>query len=103
MIKITIQELEEQEFDIVIGDTSYSLTVYYKPNIRQWFLDIENVQYGIRLCVGTLLIDAIKPFNFIVKSLNTIDPQEYNDFTDDYELLAFERNEIAEIRGYDVR
>ena len=80
-----------------------------KYKFSGWYMDIkygDKARNGIRLCSRVLLLKGLNlPFEIIIddKGLE-LDPFSLNCFSDGlFDFNIFEREDMEDIRGYDVR
>jgi hypothetical protein len=109
MKQVIIGTEPKQKITIAYEDTTIILTVKFRPTIQSWTVDIvfrgEEIANGKRLVCGLELLKQLnKPFDFVlVDNSNTgIDPFKLDDFTSRISMYLFERDDLVDIRGYDV-
>lgn len=109
IIELTNDPIQSQT--IVVDNLDIKVTVRFLPIIATWTLrvdvDGETVIDGIALSLGSVMMEQDnKPFGFIVEDKSTlgIDPFRLEDFSDGRCVLyMLERDEMIEVRGYDVK
>jgi len=109
MKQITIGEEPKQTITILFEDTLIILTIKFRPIIQSWTMDInfrdELLVNGKKLVIGLPLLKQFnKPFDIVLQeNQNTgIDPFKQDDFTSRVSVFLLERDDLIELRGYDV-
>ena len=106
MLKIQIDPTPNQSFNIHYESDTIYIDLTFKKNI--WYMNFtygDKIINGIKLSSRTLLLKNNLPFDLFIddKGLN-LDPFSLSSFSDNlFDFVLLEREEIAEIRGYDVR
>ena len=107
MIKIPIKADPNQSFPVPFENDLIYISLKYK--FSGWYMDIkygDKARNGIRLCSRVLLLKGLNlPFEIIIddKGLE-LDPFSLNCFSDGlFDFNIFEREDMEDIRGYDVR
>ena len=109
MKQITIGTEPKQKISILFEDTVIILDIKYRPTVRSWTMDInfrdEPLVNGKKLTMGLALLRQFnKPFDIVLQeNQNTgIDPFKQDDFQDRVSVYLLERDDLIELRGYDV-
>lgn len=109
MKQITIGTEPKQKITLLYEDTTITLDVTYRPTIESWTMNItfrdEELVNGKKLVMGIPLLKQFnKPFDIVCKeNQNTgIDPFKQDDFQDRVSVYLLERDDLIELRGYDV-
>lgn len=96
-------------FTIPFEDSDITMEVKFLDVVQMWICNIfyeEQSFYGLKLACGSTMLRARNlPFDFyLVNNLNNgFDPFLDSDFSDEsYTLYLIERDEITELRGYEV-
>ncbi len=106
MLKIQIDPTPNQSFNIPYESDTIYIDLTFKKNV--WYMDFvygNKVINGIKLSSRVLLLKNNLPFDLFIddKGLN-LDPFSLSSFSDNlFDFILLEREEIAEIRGYNVR
>lgn len=106
MLKIQIDATPNQSFNI----PSESDTIYIDLSFKNscWYMNFtygDKIINGIKLSSRVLLLKNNLPFEIFIddKGLN-LDPFGLDSFSENlFDFCLLEREEIAEIRGYNVR
>lgn len=109
IIELSKDSIQSQT--VVIDGMDIKITARFLPIVSMWVLKVdidgENIADGISMSCGSVIMQQFnKPFAFIVddKSNLGIDPFRIEDFSDGRCVFyMLDRNEIAEVRGYDVK
>ena len=109
MKQITFSTEPKQKITILFEDTTIEILLKFRPTIESWTMDInfrdEVLVNGKKLTMGIQLLKQFnKPFDiFLQENQNTgIDPFKQDDFTSRVSAYLLEREDLLEIRGYDV-
>ena len=109
MLKISIGSEPKQKINVLFEDTQIVLNLTYRPTIASWTMNLEYKDepliLGKKLTMGISLLRQLnKPFDILLleKQNTGIDPFKQDDFIDRVEFFILEREELKEIRGYDV-
>jgi len=109
MKQITIGTEPKQKITILYEDTQIIIDVKYRPITQSWTMDInfrdEALVNGKKLVIGLPLLKQFnKPFDIVLQeNQNTgIDPFKQDDFTSRISVYLLERDDLIELRGYDV-
>ena len=106
MLKIQIDPTPNQSFNILYESDTIYIDLTFKKNI--WYMNFtygDKIINGIKLSSRVLLLKNNLPFELFIddKGLN-LDPFNIDSFSENlFDLILLEREEIAEIRGYNVR
>ncbi|MCG3684089.1 hypothetical protein N5915_04430 [Arcobacter lacus] len=106
MLKINIDPNPNQSFNIPYENDIAYIELSFRN--QSWYMNItygDKTINGIRLSSRVLLLKNNLPFELFIddKGLN-LDPFDLNSFSDNFfDFYLLERDEIADIRGYDVR
>ena len=106
MLKIQIDPTPNQSFNIPYESDTIYIDLTFKKNV--WYMNFtygEKAINGIKLSSRVLLLKNNLPFDLFIddKGLN-LDPFSLSSFSDNlFDFCLLEREEIAEIRGYNVR
>lgn len=106
---ITFGKEPKQKITILFEDTSIIIEIRYRPTIQSWTIDItfrdEVLVSGKRLTAGLMLLKQFnKPFDITLKENQKtgLDPFLQDDFEKRFTVFLFEREDVKELRGYDV-
>jgi len=107
---LTLTNEPKQKLDILFEDTVITIEFRFNPTITNWTMNItfrdEVLVNGKSVVLGVpLLREFNKPFDLVcVDNKNTgIDPFQLTDFsTNRVSLYLLNRDEVKQVRGYDV-
>lgn len=109
MKQITLGQEPKQKIDILFEDTQIIIEFRFNPTIQSWTMNInfrdEEIINGKRITLNVQMLKQLqKPFDIVaIENQNTgIDPFKQDDFKDRVSLYLLEREDLKEIRGYDV-
>ena len=110
MKKITLTDEPKQKLDILFEDAVILIEFRFNPTIANWTMNINfrdtSLVNGKSVTIGLpLLKEFNKPFDLVcVDNKNTgIDPFQLTDFNSNrVSLYLLEREDVEELRGYDV-
>jgi len=109
MKQITVGTGPKQKIIILFEDTTIELTLKFRPTIECWTIDIVfrdgPLVNGFRLVPGSPLLKQFnKPFDIVLKEneKTDIEPFKQDDFTSRISMFLLEREDVKELRGYDV-
>lgn len=106
MLKIQIDATPNQGFNIPYESDTIYIDLSFKNSC--WYMNFtygDKITNGIKLSSRVLLLKNNLPFELFIddKGLK-LDPFDLDSFSDNlFDFVLLEREEIAEIRGYDVR
>lgn len=106
MLKIQIDATPNQSFNIPYESDTIYIDLTFKNSC--WYMNFtygDKIINGIKLSSRVLLLKNNLPFELFIddKGLK-LDPFSLNSFSDNlFDFILLEREEIAEIRGYNVR
>lgn len=106
MLKIQIDATPNQSFNIPYESDTIYIDLAFKNSC--WYMNFtygDKIINGIKLSSRVLLLKNNLPFELFIddKGLK-LDPFSLSSFSDNlFDFILLEREEIAEIRGYDVR
>lgn len=106
---IDISNETNSRFTIPFEDSDITMEIKFNDIIQSWNCNIfyeEQSFYGLKLICGSTILKARNlPFDFfIVNNLNSgLDPFLETDFSyGNYTLYLVTRDELTELRGYEV-
>ncbi len=110
MIEYNITNEPAQSFTILFEDKNIDVTLEYHPTTTNWVANFDYVEsellYGVVLNSAISILDTFnKPFDFFVNDVNDLglSPFDLENFQDAfYTFNRIEREELNEIRGYEV-
>lgn len=109
MKQITVTGEPKQKITILFEDTVIILVLKFRPTAESWTADITfrdaPLVDGKKLTMGVALLRQFnKPFDIVLQeNQNTgIDPYKQDDFISRVSIFLLERDDLIQLRGYDV-
>lgn len=105
MIKIYIENTPFQTLKVPFESDYIELRLYFKN--RSWYMSMsykDKKLNGLKLSSRVLLLKGLNlPFELLVddSELN-LDPYELNSFESNFKLYLLQRDELIQIRGFEV-
>lgn len=109
MKQIILGSDAKQKIKILYEDTTIEIEFRFYPTIESWNMNIsfrdEELINGKKITMGVPMLKQLnKPFDLIAleNQKTGIDPFKQDDFINRVNLYLLEREDLIEIRGYDV-